>query len=252
MSFHYNHRLPRCVSNYQLDNNTIHLVHSAHKWTPKQIKLVENITHFFPNHTINLLVIKDQFNLNETVKYIPAATLKRVTPRHVQEIKPFAELQARHPNIHVTYITYQSIFEKTPLFLNWPYLNEQMKIFAARVLQMWQFGGLSFDLLEFRIPQPKRFQNETDYAERKLKKFLRRGLEKFEKLSPEMVSVDRNGLHMEAKTPCHAFFDNVFMKLRRAHQKSTPRSVLTGALYTFCADGVIDSDFCQNRNIILF
>jgi hypothetical protein len=250
MTYQHHPRLPRCSSDYHLiDNKTIHLVHTSHKWSSYQLELIENITDAFPGYQIHLLEVNTLgVSSNKIMKEVNG-TKSNETSKNRSE-KTLQDLLRQHPNLLVTHMSYGSIFENSPLFFSWFSLSHQMRNFAIRVLQLWQFGGLSFDLLEYQSQPPKKFRNCSYFAEAKVKSYVRHGHERYENLGDEIVSVDHNGFHMECKIPCHAFFGKVLMKLRKANEKSTPRGILNGPIYTFCRAGVIDKEFCHSKNII--
>lgn len=256
MTYQPHQRYPRCLSDYQiLDNTTIHLVHTSHKWHLNQLNLIENITKAFPNYQIHLLVVGSKTNeyirlrraVNET-KMNNTMPRTILIPRNKSE-STIDNLTQKYPNILVTQVSYSDIFSSSPLFFNWIRLNLQTRIFAVRVLQVWQFGGLSFDLLDYKMSSNKRFKNYTNLLEVKVGLLIQLSKRKFPKLRNGVVSVDSNGLHMGSKTPCHAFFGNVLTNLRKVDGKAMPRGVLSGPMYTFCKAGVVDREFCP-RNIL--
>ncbi|EFA05131.1 hypothetical protein TcasGA2_TC015246 [Tribolium castaneum] len=247
MTYEHHLRFPRCSSEYQLiDNRTIHLVHNSHKWQLNQLRSVENIVRAFPDYQIHLLLVGSK--THQYIKLRRAISNETQTNQTNKTEPTIDDLARKYPNILVTQLSYGDIFSNSPLYYSWIRLNPQTKLFAIRVLQIWQFGGLSFDLPE-KVAS-KRCKNCTSLQEMKIGLLVRYGKKRYEKLGPDVVSVDSNGLHMEAKSPCHAFFGKVLANLRNAGQKTTPRVVLNGPIYAFCKAGVVDEEFCP-KNVLI-
>ncbi|XP_063916941.1 uncharacterized protein LOC135132698 [Zophobas morio] len=253
MTFQHHTRSPRCSSDSHLiANKTIHLIHTSHKWQPSQLDLLRNITNAFPNYQIHLLVITNKsWKLIKVKRETNETRLNQTHPSLVNASdNTLDDIAKKYPNIIITYKTYRNVFVNSPLFLNWISLNHQMRIFAIRVLEIWQNGGLSYDLLEYKTHSHRKYKNCTNIAEMKVQSYIKSGYKRYEHLQPEVVSIDRNGFHMECKTPCHAFFSKVLQKLRKADENSSPRDILYGPMYTFCKAGVIDKEFCHIQNIL--
>lgn len=225
MRYQQHPRLARCSSDNKLQTNgTIHLIHPYQTWTYNQDHRLKLIMKAFPDYEIRLTFItENSFKWNKTERI-------------------FEEF----PKVVVNFITFDGIFNNSPLFLNWVSLNPKMKIFAARVLQIWHNGGLSFDMLSFGTNL-----NSTTAAETKFLTWVVESSRRYEKLDPLLVSIDKNGFHMGTKTPCHVFFEKILSKLRKGDRKLTPKKILNGPIYTFCRLGLIDRAFCKIRDIFV-
>ncbi|XP_044272796.1 uncharacterized protein LOC123016452 [Tribolium madens] len=252
MTYEHHLRYPRCSSEYQLiDNRTIHLVHTSHKWHLNQLRTLENIVKAFPDYQIHLLIVGSKTHQYIKLKRAINNETKTNETKIIHQNKTeftIDDLVQKYPHILVSQLSYGDIFSNSPLYFSWIRLSPQMKLFAIRVLQIWQFGGLSFDIPD-KVAN-KRCKNYTSLLEMKIRLFVRYGKKRYEKLGQDVVSVDSNGLHMESKTPCHAFFGKVLTNLRKASQKATPRMVLTGPIYAFCKAGVVDEEFCPKNPLI--
>ncbi|KAJ8976581.1 hypothetical protein NQ317_010745 [Molorchus minor] len=104
--------------------------------------------------------------------------------------------------------TYNEIFFVSPLYAYWPYFNEDLKIFAVRTLQLWQYGGISFDLkpaLKAHNPKNNTSKDVDSILNKKLLNFIITEKNNYEKLPTGVVTADDEALHMESKIPCHAF-----------------------------------------------
>lgn len=255
MSTQYNHRLLRCVTNTPVDNHTIHLVHSSRRWSKEQLKLVESISQTFLNHTILVTVMKDpNFIFSERPKReINDNKITNKTNRIIKMLLPnktdqdhnektIEEIAEKHPNVLLMYQNYNEMFDKTPLSFNWVMFNDKMRIFAVRVLQLWQYGGISFDLFPYEKSESSISEKTQRYNT--LTELIKNGKQRFENLEADQVSVDNLGFHMESRVPCHAFFGKVLMRLKKANPGSTAKCVLRGPLYSFCKMGAVEKKFC--------
>ncbi|KAF2898188.1 hypothetical protein ILUMI_07992 [Ignelater luminosus] len=179
------------------------------------------------------------------------------------------DLIKMHSNIHMKNSTYEEIFKHSPLHFSWQNLNQITRLFAVRVLQMWNFAGITFDLPEFlKTPESLKTipinntkapindkSNTTNTSsvqksfaenEGKYKRLIIVGLPSFEQLPEGLVTVDDNGLHMETKTICHAFFGEILINFKGATLETMPADIIKRTLKTFCKRGAVDTDYCKN------
>lgn len=179
------------------------------------------------------------------------------------------DLIKMYSNIHMKNSTYEEIFKHSPLHFTWHNLNQITRLFAVRVLQMWNFAGITFDLPEFpKTPESMKAipidntkvsvnnkSNTTNTSsvqksftenEGKYKKLIIVGLPSFEQLPEGLVTVDDNGLHMETKTICHAFFGEILINFKGSTLETMPADIIKKTLKTFCKRGAVDSDYCKN------
>lgn len=181
-------------------------------------------------------------------------------PTTVKPIKVtnIAALLLRHPSIFVETLTFEEAFEKTPLLLTWHHLNDETKIFAMRVLQLWQYGGLSFDLVRTKnmsevyspttenylvttdhqvenssLPEVKKEIQENDESNTYVDSLLYLGYSNFQMIPGGIVTLAENGCHMETKSACHSFFGEILLNLKYANRMTTPEDVIKGALKYF-------------------
>ncbi|XP_044759325.1 uncharacterized protein LOC123317039 [Coccinella septempunctata] len=182
-------------------------------------------------------------------------------------VKPFkvtsiAALLLRYPAIFVETLTFEEAFEKSPLFLTWHHLNDETKIFAIRVLQLWQYGGLSFDLVrtknmsEAYSPTTENIlvttdngaienstlskevnkdiqDKENDESNTYVDSLLYLGYSNFQMIPGGIVTLAENGCHMETKSACHSFFGEILFNLKYASRLTTPEDIIKGALKYF-------------------
>lgn len=165
-----------------------------------------------------------------------------------------------HPNITVENTTYNQFFFNSPLYPYWPDMEEKFRIFAIRILQLWQNGGISFDLLP--QPSPVTFNNtatkksvtHTDSKmnfiyNTKVMKFIITEKKRFESLPDNVVAADDEGLHMESKIPCHAFFGEILMNLKKARHYSSIRDIIKSSVTIFCKHYAAKKKYCDNLQV---
>ncbi|KAJ8922970.1 hypothetical protein NQ315_001516 [Exocentrus adspersus] len=177
------------------------------------------------------------------------------TPRSAEmttkRVKTINDLLGTHSNIILDNTTYNHVFYMSPLYAYWPFLNEKLRIFSVRVLQLWQYGGISFDL----TPSLKLNENETVLLNqssnadailgKKLLNFIITERKNYEKLPVGVVTADDEALHMESKIPCHAFFGEVLMNLRKAQDETSVKDVLQESLRVFCKHSAANKKYCD-------
>lgn len=168
------------------------------------------------------------------------------------------DIRQKHPKIFVERLSYEDAFRNSPLYNTWRNLNDHMRLFAIRVLDLWQYAGLSFELPD---DHDDRYKYETDSNNstpgvveidteapgnaEKLGKFIQMGFSSYSKLPEGVVTVDDEGLHMETKTSCHAFFGEVLMALRKANRSDNPTDILKKTLAVFCMKRAVDPKYCR-------
>ncbi|KAJ8934014.1 hypothetical protein NQ314_013650 [Rhamnusium bicolor] len=324
-------RVPRCIVKEEINNNTIHLVHSHDpgEWQSIEVELFEKIVQNYPNYKIHLILIqrnipkripkyersileedkpistlendiitvKTSIEKNEEKVIVKRDTKRKKrtiddlrlsinmgakrlldillhgkvpiqnstdslirTPRAVPEanrIKTLNDVLKTHTNIILENTTFNQVFYMSPLYAYWPFLNENLKVFAVRVLQLWQYGGISFDLEptakqpDSKVPESD-LNNETSAEKdidnifnRKLFNFIISEKKNYEKLPTGVVTADDEALHMESKIPCHAFFGEIMMNLRRAQDDTTVKDILQESLRVFCKHSAADKKYCD-------
>nr|CAH7742845.1 unnamed protein product [Callosobruchus chinensis] len=168
------------------------------------------------------------------------------------------ELLELYPNIIVENITYNQVFFQSPLYAYWPYLNDKLKVFAVRVMQLWQYGGLSFDLnppvgggyIIRNASGAGSGDKDVDIFHRHLLKFIISDTDNNARSKKDIVVADDEALHMESKIPCHAFFGEILVSLRKAQQTSTVKNIIQSSTKLFCRHYATNKDYC-NANLIL-
>lgn len=291
------HRLPRCVrgENPLLNSTTVHLVHGPSPWDSRQLETMAKIVQYFPRNRVHLIAIRKPFEENATtgrklmmetepsdkfplgkrdaafgwpffdVKDFVGAFLDK---NRIESGRRFAaeksvmtnisDLLAKYPQIFVETLSYEEAFARSPLLYTWHHLNEETKLFAIRVLQLWEYGGVSFDVAINRTGsdaaspptnpilvttagvsineqpddddvQKKTFDDPTDRVDA----LLALGRANFAIIPRGVVTLAENGCHMETKTPCHAFFGEILRLLRAADMTTRPEGVIADALKTF-------------------
>ncbi|KAJ8956674.1 hypothetical protein NQ318_014029 [Aromia moschata] len=299
------HRLPRCTSKEEINNDTIHLVHTHHpeEWRSEEVDLFEKIVENYSQYKIHLILIQrttphtkrdyateeekhttesrkkrkiDDLRLSinmgakrlldillhgKSVLYNSTEKLTRTTrsvPKSTMPFKTLDDLLKVHPNIILENTTYNQIFFMSPLYAYWSLLNENLKVFAVRTLQLWQYGGISFDLEPHSKSVEKKTNNSTEAVnntssekeddnifKRKLLNFVISEKNNYEKLPTGVVTADDEALHMESKIPCHAFFGEIMMHLRRAQENTTVKDILQESLKVFCRHSAADKKYCD-------
>lgn len=193
----------------------------------------------------------------------------------VPHLPTINDIIIKFPRMVVTNISESKFFEDSPLYSVWRNFNKDTLIFAARVLKLWENGGISF-----AIPCPKKNDNVTEfykyehvqniststatsveinttvskeitpkedvYANNLLKNMIEIGYSSFHNLPEGLVTVDEEGIHMETKTTCHAFFGEALVQLKHADNATTIAKIIKSTLRTFCLRGAVDSEYCNS------
>ena len=153
-------------------------------------------------------------------------------------------LLKRFPGIIVKNMSTKDFFAKSPLFATWQHLNNKTALFAVRVLKLWEFGGISFELPgDFNDSSSLNFSSLDE--DRIVKNLINVGYSSYKTLPEGLVTVDERGLHMETKTTCHAFFGETLATLRSSNATATVYDVIKKTLKVFCAKGAVDWSYCK-------
>lgn len=171
-----------------------------------------------------------------------------------KEKKIFFEDITNKSNIRVDKHTYQEYFKNTPLIYDWINLDKNMLIFASRIQDLWQYGGVSFYLpsnyqtsttnstVEYKNTTESINKEPTDVA---LKSLILTSKSVYESLPTELVSIDRKGYHMGSKIPCHSFFGELIAKITANGFPNTAQVLIEETLRDFCKRGAVNSEDCK-------
>ncbi|KAL3273632.1 hypothetical protein HHI36_015063 [Cryptolaemus montrouzieri] len=136
--------------------------------------------------------------------------------------------------------TFEEAFEKSPLFLTWHHLNDETKIFALGVLQLWQYGGLSFDLVQtksisevYSMSTENLIDNDLDQLNTYVDSLLYLGYSNFQMIPGGIVTLAENGCQIETKSACHSFLGKILLLLKCGHRLTSPEDVIKAALKYF-------------------
>lgn len=186
--------------------------------------------------------------LLNTRKNITADPIPKITITSTE--KNLAKIMENNPRIMKTNTSFHKLFHGSNLENSWKHLKENMLVFAARTLQIWQFAGITFDLnysggnlSHILIGTSK--QNRTKREDNL--NFLEHAKLEFETLASGMVKVDEGGYHILSKTKCHAFIEEILINLRKTKTKDmSPKYVIKKSLKPFCFHMQADSNYCKN------
>lgn len=222
---------------------------------PEDLELNINVG---PQNLFNLLLNRKRFeHLNSTTP-IATETSLITSPNPMSNID---ELLEKYPQIFTEHVTYNEVFRNSPLFFSWRRLNKRSRLFAIRVLYLWQYAGISFDLPHHHEQNLTNNAYKTINAtserveisisnhqspEVELANLVALGYADFKKLPEGVVSIDEEGLHMETKTSCHAFFGELLMELRKSNEKGSPASMIKKTIVVFCKKRAVDPRYCAN------
>lgn len=212
------------------------------------LKLIETTTSSQNSKTVaslktqkrwqRLKRISSYLNINIGPKKLLKSTSRNITSakKSSTKLETLNGLLNKYPCIHLHNTTYSEVFQKSSLYLTWHKTNEATRLFAIRVLQMWNYAGISFDLM-------KSDESGDDYW-RKHKRMIAVGLSSFKSLPSGLVTIDEEGAHMETKTTCHAFFGEILMALENVTMNTKPADVIRQVLNKFCKRGTVDNAYC--------
>lgn len=276
----YGHHLTtRCIASNVYDykkitNDTVHLVHGIDDWTKNQLDVLESVLRHYDARKVHLVVVgfneshetlsvstthpavkqivKKRASVGKKIKIVKSLEIKkepRRKRRSVMEQKTLRDILGLYPDIVLQTLIYTEAFNNSPLFNTWRNLNENAKLFAIRTIYLWQYGGISFDLLDENYKDLSRYKHNAKQNSNKttsIEDIVVRGLTAFKKLPTGTVTIDDKGWHMESRTSCHAFFGDMLMNLKKAHSDAAPQEIIKKTLDVFCKKGGIDSGYCSN------
>lgn len=286
----YDHLTTRCIGSHiydykKISNDTVHLVHGSDPWRRDQVAVLEGVLQNYDASKVHLVLVcnaksdelpevpednavlsttkttmkrarKKREKLSKKIKPLKAKTEPRRKKRSAAQ-RTLQDVLLTYPDIIVETVNYTEAFKNSPLYNTWHNLNEKTRIFAIRTIFLWQYGGISFDLLEENYKDLSRFnydifKNKTKAAaETKGNKtatvgdVVELGLIAFRELPKGIVTIDDKGWHMESRTSCHAFFGDMLMNIRKADQETMPEHIIKRTLNIFCKRGSIDSGYCS-------
>ncbi|CAG9862440.1 unnamed protein product [Phyllotreta striolata] len=183
-------------------------------------------------------------HLIETTTTIPPTTTK--STKRIRSVEELSELYPQRVTYERTTFN-QQFYVNSPLYPYYTFLSDKAKIFAMRVLQIWQYGGVSYDLQAPGDVLKDIVRNKFD----KVRNFViteRESAESNEnsnKIGEMIVSVDEKGLHLESKVACHAFFGQLLMTLRRTDKWSTVKHLMQYSIRRYCKHYAHNSDYCH-------
>lgn len=276
----YGHHLTtRCIASNVYDykkigNDTVHLVHGSDVWTKNQLDVLESVLRHYDARKVHLVVV----GYNKSHEAVPVSpphpTVKRIVRKHasiskkvkivktlevkreprrkrrsVTEQKTLRDILRLYPDVVLQTLIYTEAFNNSPLFNTWRNLNENARLFAIRIIYLWQYGGISFDLLNENYKDLSRYKHNTKQNSNNttsIEDVVVLGLTAFKKLPSGTVTIDDKGWHMESRTSCHAFFGDMLMSLRKANSDAAPQEIIKRTLDVFCKKGGIDSGYCSN------
>ncbi|KAF7285498.1 hypothetical protein GWI33_010596 [Rhynchophorus ferrugineus] len=167
----------------------------------------------------------------------------------------FETVAENFPNLTVEQVTVDEVFSNTPLEKHWVRFNPALRVFSLRVLRLWQYGGLSFKFNDiggignaadkFSIA-PRTGLTVTPLINNKLMNFIKSGKLVFEKLPDEVITADDEGYHMFTKMPCHAFFGEVLLALKKANGDESAKTIIRQSLKFFCERSSMSRKYCKN------
>lgn len=195
----------------RINNETVHLIHNSAIWTKHQITLLNVVLKNYNPKKVHLVLLGE---------------------RKKQKKSNFENVVRKHSGVLIEWLNYTEIFTNSPLQTTWRNLNEKSKLFACRVMYLWQYGGISFDLLE-------------NWGNKTLENVIVLGLKAFRNLPKGTVTIDDKGWHMESGIGCHAFFGDLLMNLKKANNQDTVQSIIKKTLDVFCKKGNIESGYCS-------
>lgn len=276
--YEHEHQLSRrCIGSRlydykKINNETVHLVHDSDAWTKKQFAVVEGVLQNYEPRKVHLVVfgLNKSFEITTTTatestinttaavkkRSLKKAVVKKVKikkePRRKRRSLPKAKSPQKtiydvlraYPDVVLETLNYTEAFKNSPLYNTWQNLNEKTRLFAVRAIYLWQYGGISFDLLDENYENLSRYKY-TANNKTSVENVIVLGLTAFKTLPKGIVTIDDKGWHMESRTSCHAFFGDMLMNLRKSHRDVTPEDIIKKTLDVFCRKGAIDSGYCS-------
>ncbi|XP_066153136.1 uncharacterized protein [Euwallacea fornicatus] len=200
--------------------------------------------------------------INELLNPTEHVTFTTQSPRP----KTLDEVLGDIPDLIIRNATPREIFSKSPLHHYWGKFTPELLIFAARILGLWKYGGISFkidggnagreenDLKKFFVAPGNTLQAlESSPSgltlpphEDKLMDFILKGKKSFEGLPNEVVTADDQGFHIFTKSPCHVFFGEILVNLKRSKGDETPKQIIQKSLKVFCRHAAVGNNYCRH------
>ncbi|XP_057658043.1 uncharacterized protein LOC130894980 isoform X1 [Diorhabda carinulata] len=177
---------------------------------------------------LNMLLHARLVDINEPVKTTPKSMSS--TKKSVETIEKLID---DYPKITYKNTTYPEAFSDSPLYPHYLIMDDKLKVFAIRVLQIWQYGGISFD-----IENPNLDLHERHFV---IPEKVANG-DEFE----ETVVVDEKASRLESKVACHAFFGQILMILRKADKHTTVNEIMRRTIKSFCKNYAAGLENCKN------
>lgn len=177
-----------------------------------------------------------------------------ISNRTVEKSLKFEDILDKYPKIALKTTTMEKMFNNTPLKMNYKLFDNDLQLFSVRVLQLWQYGGLSFDLYSTKMQNYKKIiinsedlSNKTTKMDPKenIRNYLKHERFIYENLQENVLTADDYGFHMESKTPCHAFFGEILMQLRVLQTNVSVKEILRRSLKSFCKYSIPDRRLCN-------
>ncbi|KAK5641429.1 hypothetical protein RI129_009976 [Pyrocoelia pectoralis] len=190
---------------------------------------------------------KKMFQMFIKQKRSQKTTIKpEVTNTKAYQIRTLWDIVKIYSNIKVINTSFEEVFKNTPLYYTWQNTNMETRLFAIRILQLWNFAGISFSLAsnEFRylnVPE----NNSTVLKSLKPNSVTTIGVTGLRDLPAGLVTVDDEGLRMETKTTCHAFFGEILIGLTKATPVTKPSDLIRETLQLFCSKAAVDAKYCD-------
>ncbi|XP_028134140.1 uncharacterized protein LOC114329294 isoform X2 [Diabrotica virgifera virgifera] len=202
--------------------------------TQKQSNILQRMKDIKDTQLLLNMLMRGMFM---DIKTTESTTAQSTTDKAIKNVE---DLGGIYPKISYENISYNETFFGTPLQTSYKYINEKLQIFAVRVLQIWQYGGLSFDLqnadkadLKHLISKESTHHHDFEITEKDSRNVW-----------VNTVSVDDQAFHLESKIPCHVFFEQILMILRGADQFTTVQDVMKKAIRSFCLHYPVNRENC--------
>ncbi|CAG9767202.1 unnamed protein product [Ceutorhynchus assimilis] len=217
---------------------------------------IKGLLDFLLHNTMDNKIVKRSINGSETNPSI--FNLTELLPTTTTKQQPLT-LDNILTGLIVENITMEQAFFNTPLQYTWQKLSPDLKIFAIRILHLWQYGGMSFkiniddnesDNVEKFSVSPRISMQKITEAEStsndKLNNFILNGKKTFDQLPNEVVTADDKALHIYTKAPCHVFFGEILMKLKHAKKNATAKKIIKNSLKVFCKHSAVGNNYCRS------
>lgn len=262
------HLTARCIASHvyhfkKIDSDIVYLAHNSDVWTNDQIAILQDILHDYNASKVHLVIVgwnKSSEDTFEHYKEVNPTTMKRLFKKRTKEqeiekgknkrkenstqYKTLQEVLFAHPEISLKKINYTEAFRKSPLNKTWQNLNENTRLFALRTIYLWQYGGVSFDLLKGNSKNNSRYINKLTNSNQTASVENLLGFETYRNLTKGVVTIDDKGWRIESETSCHAFFGDMLINLKTAKSNATQEQVIKMTLEVYCKERANDSNNC--------